>query len=76
MKRNIGTTDRIIRVIGGLAILAAGLLFGSWWGLIGLLPLGTAAAGYCPVYALLKINTCGKDGCQGAARQHGGSIAT
>jgi len=56
--------------------LAAGLLFGRWWGLIGLLPLGTAAAGYCPVYALLKINTCGKDGCQGAARQHGGSIAT
>ena len=45
MTRNVGSADRIIRVVLGLIILGLGIYFGSWLGLIGLIPLGTAAIG-------------------------------
>ncbi|RLA05788.1 MAG: DUF2892 domain-containing protein, partial [Gammaproteobacteria bacterium] len=35
MQCNIGNTDRIIRGTFGLAIIAAGVYFQSWWGAIG-----------------------------------------
>lgn len=50
MKTNIGTTDRTLRLIAGIAILAAGAYFKSWWGLVGLIPLATASIRFCPVY--------------------------
>ena len=59
MKFNVGTTDRWVRIVLGLAIGAAGLYFKSWFGLIGLVPLGTALAGWCPLYVVLGISTCG-----------------
>jgi len=58
MNRNTGTTDRIIRIIIGAAICIAGIVYKNWWGLIGLIPLLTAAAGYCPLYTLFGISTC------------------
>ena len=58
MKRNVGTVDRIIRLIAGLVIIVLGLVYQSWWGAIGIIPILTAIAGYCPPYALLGINTC------------------
>ena len=58
MKRNVGTTDRIIRVFVGIVIIGLGIIFKSWWGIIGILPLITAIIGYCPPYALLRISTC------------------
>ena len=58
MKRNVGTTDRIIRAIIGLAIIAVGNAYRSWWGLIGLLPLATAAIGFCGLYRPFGISTC------------------
>jgi hypothetical protein len=61
MKCNVGRTDRIIRVIIGLAIVWAGFYSESWWGLIGILPLATAAIGYCPLYPPFKFSTCRKD---------------
>ncbi len=57
MKRNIGKTDRIVRVLIGLIIIALGAYFKSWWGAIGLLPIITAAVGWCPPYRLLGIST-------------------
>jgi hypothetical protein len=60
MKRNIGTVDRLIRAIVGVAGLS--LIFigpQTYWGLLGLIPLGTAMLGWCPPYRLLGINTCG-----------------
>lgn len=60
MKRNIGTVDRVIRIVVGAAALALGLVFNSPWGLIGLIPLGTAAVGTCPIYLPLGISTRGK----------------
>ncbi len=58
MQRNMGTADRSIRVVAGLIICSLGLYFNSWWGLIGLMPLGTSLTGWCPPYSLLGINTC------------------
>lgn len=62
MTLNVGNADRIARALIGLAILSLFfVLEGSarWWGLIGLLPLGTAVFRFCPAYALLGMNTCG-----------------
>jgi len=58
MKCNIGTTDRIVRAVIGLIVIAVGYCLGSWWGIIGLLPIFTAATGWCGPYALFGISTC------------------
>ncbi|MEQ1525219.1 MAG: DUF2892 domain-containing protein [Gallionella sp.] len=60
MKCNAGTTDRAIRVIAGLALiaLAATGTVGAW-GYIGILPLLTGAIGFCPAYAIFGMNSCG-----------------
>ena len=57
MKHNVGKADRIIRIIIGLAIGAAGFYFNSWLGLIGIIPIFTGAINWCPLYAPFKINT-------------------
>ncbi|MOA08867.1 hypothetical protein D3C78_1286670 [compost metagenome] len=61
MQCNVGKTDKILRIIAGLALLllgATGVI--GWWGLIGLVPLATGLLGWCPAYSLLGIKTCGK----------------
>lgn len=57
MKCNMGNGDRIFRGIVGIAVLGAGLYFQSWWGLVGLIPLGTAFLRFCPFYVPFGINT-------------------
>lgn len=57
MKCNVGSTDRTLRYIGGIAIIAAGFYFKSWWGAIGVIPLVTATLKWCPAYIPFKINT-------------------
>jgi hypothetical protein len=69
MKQNVGTIDRAIRTIAGLAIIGVGIYFQSWWGLVGAVLLLTALVGYCPPYALLGVNTK-KKGSEGG--HHGG----
>lgn len=61
MKPNVGGFDRAARILAGLAILS--LVFfldggARWLGLIGLVPLATGLAAWCPVYPLLGFNTC------------------
>ena len=61
MNVNIGTTERVIRAVIGLILLS--LVFigpHTWWGLIGLVLLATAAFSFCPVWQLLGVNTCRK----------------
>jgi hypothetical protein len=61
MTRNIGNTERVVRAIVGLALLAIVFVGPQTpWGWIGLVPLATALIGWCPPYALFGINTCGK----------------
>lgn len=58
MTANVGSIDRTIRIIVGLAILGAGFYFKNWWGLLGLGPLLTAFVGFCPAYVPFGLNTC------------------
>ena len=61
MTKNIGTIDKALRVIVGLALLAYALWGTSqyiWVGWIGIVPILTALIGWCPPYALLGISTC------------------
>ena len=59
MKPNVGSVDRALRVVAGLALISL-VFFGPQtnWGWIGLVPLLTAGIGYCPAYTLLGIRTC------------------
>lgn len=57
MKENMSRVDRIVRLVVGLAIVLVGLIVGSWWGLIGLIPLLTAAIGWCPLYSVFGFST-------------------
>ncbi|SFR08527.1 YgaP family membrane protein [Poseidonocella sedimentorum] len=64
MSTNVGTLDRALRVLLGLALLALPLLAplgGFWTGIsliIGLVFLATAALRLCPIYAIFNIRTC------------------
>ncbi|MBN8716951.1 YgaP family membrane protein [Thermomonas sp.] len=61
MQRNVGTPDRIVRILIGLLLLSLPLWLDSpwrWLGLVGLMPLLTGLAGRCPGYRLLGLNTC------------------
>ncbi len=57
--KNAGTVDRALRAIVGLVLIALALTgtIGAW-GWIGVVPLFTAALGWCPAYTLLGIKTC------------------
>jgi len=61
MNINVGSIDRTVRVMLGVGILSAVFWVDGqarWFGLIGLVPLLTAAFGVCPLYSVLGINTC------------------
>ena len=61
MKPNVGTTDKVIRLIIGLCIGAMGIYFNSWWGLLAVIPLFTASIGWCPLYSPFGISSCKKE---------------
>ncbi len=59
MKTNVGGIDRILRAVIGLALIAltlAGTI--GVWGWIGVVPLLTAALGFCPLYTMLGFSSC------------------
>ena len=59
MAQNENNVDRLIRLVVGIALLS--LVFvgpHTAWGWIGLIPLATAAVGFCPLYRLVGIDTC------------------
>jgi hypothetical protein len=59
MTKNIGNIERIIRIVGGLVLIAlAATSTVGVWGWLGLVPLATGLVGWCPPYSLLGINTC------------------
>ena len=58
MSRNVGTADRVFRAVVGLVLLGLAWFGGHWWGWIGVVPLVTAAVGFCPAYKLIGLNTC------------------
>ena len=64
MKRNVGTIDRVLRIVIALVIgvlLITGQLSGAAaliLGIVALILLGTALAGSCPLYTVLGLSTC------------------
>ena len=59
MKPNVGTIDRTIRIVLGLA-LVAGAVTGTIgiWGWIGVVPIATGTFRYCPIYLPFGLSTC------------------
>jgi hypothetical protein len=60
MKSNVGTVDRVVRIVAGLVLLSLVVILegnARWWGLVGLLPLATGLAGWCAIYTPLGIDT-------------------
>jgi len=43
MKANIGKTDKIARIFLGVIIIAVGVYYESWWGLVGIVPIVIAS---------------------------------
>ncbi len=61
MTCNMGKADRGIRAVIGIVIAALGIYFKSWWGLLAVLPLVTAALCWCALYVPLKVSTAKKE---------------
>lgn len=66
LKKNMGSLDRTVRFVVGLALIAIGLfvlgaLRGNWLGIVvavvALVPIATAITGVCPGYVPLGIST-------------------
>lgn len=62
LNKNMGSIDRILRVIVGVALLGAFFVFpdASWrnWLLIGVIPLATGLISSCPLYSIFGIRSC------------------
>jgi hypothetical protein len=61
MKQNVGSVDRLLRIIFGLLIAILGVLFNSWWGLISIVFIATGLLNYCPIWAVFKLSTVKKE---------------
>ena len=62
LSKNVGSIDRALRIIVGLALLAAFFLLPEagyrWFLLIGIVPLVTGLMGSCPAYSIFGLSTC------------------
>lgn len=63
MKKNMGTTDRVVRTVAALGIAAlyfTGRISGVWAVVLGIVAVAfllTSTVGWCPVYAPFGIST-------------------
>ncbi len=55
---NVGGIDRFVRIIAGAAIIIAGIIYQSWLGAIGVIPLATGLFRFCPLYKVIGVSTC------------------
>jgi hypothetical protein len=65
-EKNVGTIDRVVRIVVGIALLAVfalNMVAAPWSylvALIGIIALVTGAVGTCALYSLIGVNTAGK----------------
>jgi hypothetical protein len=60
MNANVGTIDRVLRVVVGIVLIALAVTGQiGYWGYIGVVPLFTGLFRFCPLYRVLGLNTCG-----------------
>ena len=57
MRYNLGKGERGARLVIGVAGIVAGIIFRSWWGLLGVPLVVNAFLGVCGLYRLLGIST-------------------
>ncbi len=65
-EHNVGNTDKIIRYILAIVLFAVAIFLGLnnqvttaiIVGVVGLIPLVTAAVNFCPIYRIFGISTC------------------
>jgi hypothetical protein len=60
MEKNVGSIDKVIRIILAVIIGALGYYYQTWWGLVALVPLVTAFIGVCPAWSIFGVSTCKK----------------
>ncbi len=60
MKKNVGKTDKAVRIVAAAVIGGLGIYFQSCWGLLAIIPLATALIGWCPLYCPIGASTCRK----------------
>lgn len=59
-QKNVGTTDRVVRLVLGIALIGAGWQMMTWWMMVvGVVVLATGLIGWCGLYSLLGVSTCG-----------------
>ncbi len=61
MKKNVGTIDKVVRIIAAIIIAGLGYYYESWWGLLAIVPLFTAFIAWCPLWAIFSFSTKGKE---------------
>jgi hypothetical protein len=61
MKKNVGKGARYIFIFLAIAVFALGVIFNTWWGLLGVIPVIVAATERCAIFYLFKIDTTKKD---------------
>ena len=60
MKQNVGSVDKVIRVVLGVALLSLIYFLDGpvrWVGLAGAVLILTAAISWCPIFAMLGLNS-------------------
>ena len=61
MKTNVGSADKIVRIVVGIGLLSLFFILEGnmrFLGLIGIVPIATALMGWCPLYSVIGVNTC------------------
>lgn len=68
MTPNVGTADRLLRLVLGLGLVALAMLSGLplfaeqiwFWAaiVVGVVLIATSAIRFCPLYAVLGLSTC------------------
>lgn len=58
MTKNVGSIDRILRIVIGALLIIGALMGYGWWMWIGVVPLVTGLMGSCPLYSLFGMSTC------------------
>ena len=58
MNNNVGTIDKVLRIVAGLGLISWAVMGGPIWAWIGVVPLATGILGWCPAYTLVGIKTC------------------
>lgn len=64
MKKNVGSIDKIVRLILAVALFSLFFILegnARYWALTGLIPLVTGLINFCPIWSVCKVNTAPSD---------------